>query len=422
MLDIRVLREDLDGVKKALAKRNEEFPLDEIMELDTEVRRLITESDELKREQNLRSKEIPKLKKENKDTEEIFKELRELSNSIDEYNKEIKEINDKIKEMLLEIPNTPNEEVVEGLTDEDNIEVRRWGEATKFDFEPKAHWDLGTDLGILDFERAAKITGSRFTLFKDKGARLERALISFMLDHNTEAGHTELLTPFIANGNSMTGTGQLPKFAIDMYKLEGLDQYLIPTAEVTLTNYYKDEIINGEELPIYITGYSPCFRREAGSAGRDTRGMIRNHQFDKVELVKFVHPDNSYEELEKLTNTAEDILQKLEIPYRVVMLCSGDLGFASAKTYDIEVWMPSYNDYVEISSCSNFESFQARRSNIRFTDTETKKVQHVHTLNGSGLAVGRTFAALIENYQNEDGSITIPEILRGYMGGLEKID
>ncbi len=423
MLDIRRIRTNPEEVKEALAKRQGEFPIDEILEIDKKKRELLVKVENMKAEQNKVSKEIAKLKKEGQDAADVIKEMRNLSDEIKELDEEVKAIDKQIKDHLLNIPNTPNPEVVEGESDADNVEVRKWGQPKEFDFDVEAHWDLGTNLDILDFERAGKITGSRFTIFKREGALLERALINFMLTtHVVDHDYEEILTPVIANRDSMTGTGQLPKFEHDMFHLPGKDYFLIPTAEVTLTNLHRDEILKEEELPKKFTGYSPCFRQEAGAAGRDTRGLIRNHQFDKVELVKLVQPKDSYDELEKLTADAEEILQKLEIPYRVVMLSTGDLGFASAKTYDIEVWMPSYNDYVEISSCSNFEDFQARRSNLRYRDEETKKVEYLHTLNGSGLAVGRTFAALIENYQNEDGSITIPEVLRPYMAGLEKIE
>lgn len=423
MLDIRRIRENPQAVKDALAKRHEEYPIDRVLELDEKRREIIKEVESMKAEQNKKSKQIPELKKTGQDTQEIFKDLKDLSNKVKELDEELKDLEIEIRQILLGIPNTPEAEVVEGKSDDDNVEIRKYKEAKKFDFEPKAHWDLGVDLGILDFERASKITGARFTMFRGLGARLERALVSFMLDLHTEKhGYTEVLTPFMVNRESMTGTGQLPKFEHDMFHLADKDYFLIPTAEVPVTNMHRDEILKESDLPMKYTAYSPCFRKEAGSAGRDTRGMIRNHQFDKVELVKFAHPDNSYEELEKLTNDAEDVLKALDIPYRVVMLSTGDLGFSAAKTYDIEVWMPSYNDYVEISSCSNFEDFQARRANVRYRDEKTGKVEIVHTLNGSGLAVGRTFAALIENYQEEDGSITIPEVLRPYMGGKEKIE
>lgn len=421
MLDIRRIRENAEEVKAALAKRHGDYPIDQVLELDEKRRAIIKETEAIKAEQNKKSKEIPALKKAGEDTEEIFKNLKELSTRTKELDEKLKELDQEIKDLLLGIPNTPYHDVVEGESDADNVEVRKYKEPTKFDFEPKAHWDLGTDLDILDFERAGKITGSRFTLFKGLGARLERALASFMLDlHTIDQDYTEVLTPFIVNRDSMIGTGQLPKFEFDMFHVPAKDYFLIPTAEVPITNIHRDEILREKDLPTLYTAYSPCFRKEAGSAGRDTRGMIRNHQFDKVELVKFVRPEDSYKELEKLTNDAEEVLQRLEIPYRVVMLSTGDLGFSAAKTYDIEVWMPSYNDYVEISSCSNFEDFQARRANIRYRNEETGRTEHVHTLNGSGLAVGRTFAAFIENYQAEDGSIIIPEVLRPYMG-VEKI-
>lgn len=423
MLDIRRIRNNPDEVKKALSKRHGDYPIDEILKLDEDRRSLLTKVEEMKAEQNKVSKEIPLLKKEGKDATEVIKQMKSLSDEVKELDVEVKEIDEKIKQHLLNIPNTPNDSVVEGVSDEDNVEVRKYGEPTEFDFEPKAHWDLGSDLDILDFERASKITGTRFTLFKGLGANLERALINFMLNtHTLEHGYKEMLTPFMVNRDSMIGTGQLPKFENDMFHLPSKDYFLVPTAEVPLTNLHRDEILKQEELPIKYTGYTPCFRQEAGAAGRDTRGVIRNHQFDKVELVKLVNPKDSYDELEKLTNNAEMILQKLEIPYRVVMLSTGDLGFSSAKTYDIEVWMPSYNSYVEISSCSNFEDFQARRANLRYRNDETGKVEYVHTLNGSGLAVGRTLAAVLENYQNEDGTITIPEVLRPLMNNLEKIE
>lgn len=417
MLDIRRIRENAEEVKAALAKRQGDYPIDEILEMDVKRREIIQEVEAMKAEQNKKSKEIPALKKAGEDTAEIFKALKELSDRVKEYDEELKALDEKIKDTLLGIPNTPNSEVVEGKDDSDNVEVRKFKEPTSFDFEPKAHWDLGTDLDILDFERAGKITGARFTVFKGLGARLERAITSFMLDlHTLEHGYTEMLTPFMVNRDSMTGTGQLPKFEHDMFHLPAKDYFLIPTAEVPLTNLLRNEILKEADLPTYFTAYSPCFRKEAGSAGRDTRGMIRNHQFDKVELVKFVKPETSYDELEKLTNNAEEVLKRLNIPYRLVMLSTGDLGFSAAKTYDIEVWMPSYNDYVEISSCSNFEDFQARRANIKYRNEETGRAEFVHTLNGSGLAVGRTFAAVIENYQRADGSIEVPEALRKYMG------
>lgn len=421
MLDIRRIRINPEEVKEALAKRHGEFPIDQVLDLDEKRRQILTEVEDMKAKQNQVSKEIPKLKKEGKDATEVLEEMKNLSARIKELDVEVKEIDESLRDILLGIPNTPHESVVEGVSDEDNVEIRKFGRPREFDFEPKAHWDLGTDLKILDFERASKITGARFTVFKGLGAKLERALISFMLDlHTTEHGYTEMLTPFMVNRDSMTGTGQLPKFEEDMFHLPGKDYFMIPTAEVPLTNLHRDEILNLEVLPLLYTGYTPCFRQEAGAAGRDTRGLIRNHQFDKVELVKLANPKDSYDELEKLTNAAEEVLKRLNIPYRVVMLSTGDLGFSSAKTYDIEVWMPSYNRYVEISSCSNFEDFQARRANLRYRNEEGK-VEYLHTLNGSGLAVGRTFAAILENFQQEDGSIKIPEVLVPYLGGVKEI-
>jgi len=346
-----------------------------------------------------------------------------LSEEIKVLDEEVRKIDDEIKKALLNIPNTPNPSIAVGKDEQDNVEIRKWGTPNSFNFDIKPHWDLGTDLDILDFERAAKITGARFSIFKGKGARIERAIINFMLSvHSDEHGYTEMSPPFIVNRESMTGTGQLPKFEDDAFTLAGKDLFLIPTAEVPVTNYHRDEILKEEDLPICYVAYTPCFRKEAGSAGRDTRGLIRNHQFDKVEMVKFSHPDHSYEELEKLTMNAEKILQYLKIPYRVIELCTGDLGFSSAKTYDIEVWMPSYNKYVEISSCSNFEDYQARRANIKFRDNTTQKPRFVHSLNGSGLAVGRTLAAILENYQQEDGSVIIPDILVPFMGGVTTIN
>ena len=423
MLDIKRIRMNPEEVKEALAKRQGSFPIDKAIELDDKRRNLLMEVEEMKAKQNSVSKEIPKLKKEGKDVTSVLEEMKVLSETVKEKDVLVKEIDIELKEILLEIPNTPDDSVVIGESDEDNVEIRKFGEPREFDFEVKAHWDIGTDLDILDFERASKITGARFTVFKGLGARLERALMTFMLDvHTSEHGYTEMLTPFMVNRDSMIGTGQLPKFEHDMFHLPGKDYFLVPTAEVPLTNLHRDEILEGKDLPVKYVGYTPCFRQEAGSAGRDTRGLIRNHQFDKVELVKLVRPEDSYDELEKLVGNAEEILQLLDIPYRVVLLSSGDLGFSSAKTYDIEVWMPSYGRYVEISSCSNFEAFQARRTNLRFRDDKNSKVEYLHTLNGSGLAVGRTFAAVIENFQQEDGSVIIPEVLKPYMRNLDKIE
>ena len=423
MLDIKRIRENLEDIKKAMDRRGEkEFNLDEVVELDDKRKELLKEVEVLKNKMNVESKKIPQLIKEDKDITEDKANLKKLSDEIKSLDEKIKIVNDELEYKLLRIPNVPNKEVPQGETDEDNVEVRTWGEPTKFNFNPKAHWDLGTDLGILDFETAAKITGSRFTLYKGLGARLERALINFFLDTNIgEQGYTEVIPPFMANKNSFLGTGQLPKFAEDMFKIEGLDYYLIPTSEVPLTNIHANQIVSFDELPKNYTAYTPCFRSEAGSAGRDTRGLVRQHQFNKVEMVKIVAPEESYNELEKLTHNAEYLLQLLKIPYRVVKICTGDLGFTAAFKYDVEVWMPSYNRYVEISSCSNCEDFQARRAGIRFKRDKDSKTEYAHTLNGSGLAIGRSFAAILENYQQEDGSVIIPEVLRPYMG-IDKIE
>lgn len=418
MLDIKRIREDFDNVKKSIESRGKgDYDIDRTIVLDDRRRDLLAEVEALKAKQNKESKRIPQMKKAGEDTTELMAELKELSAKISELDVKVAEVQKELRDLLLTIPNTPNPESPIGKDDSDNVEIRKWGEPRKFDFEHKAHWDLGTDLDILDFDRAAKLSGARFTVYKGMGARLERALINFMLNlHVEEQGYTEMITPFIVNRETMEGTGQLPKFEDDMYHLEETDQFLVPTAEVPLTNFRNQEIIDGDELPLYFTAYTPCFRKEAGSAGRDTRGLVRQHQFNKVEMVKVVKPETSYDELEKLTNDAEAVLQKLGLPYRVIVLSTGDTGFSAAKTYDIEVWMPSYGRYVEISSCSNTEDFQARRANIRFRRDAKAKPEFVHTLNGSGLAVGRTFAAILENYQNEDGSITIPEALRGFMG------
>ena len=424
MLDIKRIREDFDGVKKAVESRGKgDFGIDKVREYDVERRKLLAEVEQMKNQQSTSSRQIPVLKKEGKDTTELMAEMKQLSEKIKVLDGQVSEVEAKLRDALLNIPNTPYKDVQEGADDSDNVELRKWGEPRTFDFDEKAHWDIGTDLDILDFERATKIAGTRFTVYKGLGARLERAVINFMLNlHTEEHGFTEILPPFMVNRDAMIGTGQLPKFEDDMFHVPAKDFFLIPTAEVPVTNLRMNEIIDEAELPIYYTAYTPCFRKEAGSAGRDTRGLIRQHQFNKVEMVKFVKPETSYDELESLTAAAEDVLQKLEIPYRVVRLSTGDLGFSSAMTYDIEVWMPSYGRYVEISSCSNFENFQARRGNIRFRPDEKGKPEFVHTLNGSGLAVGRTVAAILENYQQADGSIVIPEVLRPYMGGLEKIE
>lgn len=422
MLDIKVIRTETERVKKAMARRKENVNIDAVIALDEKRRGLLYEAESLKAKQNEESKKIAVLKKEGKDASGIFAELKELSDKIKELDGQIRDAEDGLYKMLLSIPNIPNDTVPDGNSDEDNVEIRRWGEPTKFDFEPKAHWDLGESLNILDFQAAAKITGARFTVYRGMGARLERAIISYFLDTHTEKnGYTEILPPYMVHRNSMVGTGQLPKFEEDAFKVTGTEYFLIPTAEVPVTNLYRESILDGASLPIKHVAYSACFRAEAGSAGRDTRGLIRQHQFNKVELVKFTRPEDSYDELEKLTHDAESVLQGLGLPYRVVKICIGDLGFTPTMKYDIEVWMPSYGRYVEISSCSNFEDYQARRAGIRFKDGVKSKAQFVHTLNGSGVAVGRTVAAIMENYQQGDGSIIIPEVLRPYMGGKEKI-
>lgn len=418
MLDIKIIRENPDKVKGALKTRNADYDcyIDEILEIDEKRRKLSTETDALKAEQNKVSKQIPIMKKNGENTDAVMAEMKEISEKIKNDNAIISELEAKQRDTLLRIPNIPSETTPIGKDDSENIELRKWGEPSKFDFEPLAHWDIGKNLGILDPETAAKVTGARFHFYKGLGARLERAVISYFLNTHTENGYTEVLPPYMVNRASMTGTGQLPKFEEDAFRVANNDYFLIPTAEVPVTNMHRDEIISGDKLPIKYCAYSACFRAEAGSAGRDQRGLIRQHQFNKVELVKFVDPATSYDELEKLTNDAERVLQGLGLPYRVVALSTGDIGFSSAKTYDIEVWMPSYNRYVEISSCSNFEDYQARRAAIRFKNSPKDKAQFVHTLNGSGVAVGRTVAAILENYQNADGSVNIPDALVPFMG------
>lgn len=417
MLDIKLIREQPDMVKAAMKTRNKDMDalVDEIIEIDGKRRELSQKREALKAEQNAASKQIPVIKKQGGDISEIMAKMNTVKAAIKEDEDELAELEAKQKKLIYEFPNIPSSTTPIGKDDSENVEIRRWGEPTKFDFEPKAHWDIGSDLGILDPETAAKVTGARFHFYKDLGARLERSVINFYLNTHTQHGYTEVFPPFMVNRASMTGTGQLPKFEEDAFKLTN-DYFLIPTAEVPVTNMHRDEILDGSKLPIKYCAYSACFRAEAGSAGRDTRGLIRQHQFNKVELVKFVKPENSYEELEKLTNDAERVLQLLGLPYRVVALSTGDIGFSSAKTYDVEVWMPSYGRYVEISSCSNFEDFQARRASIRYKDNAGDKAKLVHTLNGSGVAIGRTVAAILENFQNEDGSVTVPEVLRPYMG------
>ncbi|MGL5440450.1 MAG: serine--tRNA ligase [Filifactoraceae bacterium] len=417
MLDIKRIKRDLEEIKQLMDLRGEaDFSLDEVVALDDERIALLQDVEVKKNQSNVRSKEIPVYKKEGKDTTELMAELKSLSDEIKVLDEKVKEVEQNLEAKMMRIPNVPNAKVVKGDTDEDNLQIRTWGEPTKFSFEPKPHWEVGTNLGILDFEAGGKITGARFTLYKDAGARLERSIINFFLDTHTKNGYREMLPPFIANRGSFVGTGQLPKFEEDMFKLEGLDYFLIPTAEVPVTNIHRDEILTAEELTLKYCAYTPCFRAEAGSAGRDTRGLIRQHQFQKVELVKLTKPEDSYEELENLTADAEKVLQLLGLPYRVVQICSGDLGFTAAFKYDLEVWLPSYNKYVEISSCSNFEDFQARRANLRFKRDKASKPEFVHTLNGSGVAIGRTVAAILENFQNSDGSVTVPEVLRSYMG------
>ena len=417
MLDIKLVRTNPDMVKQAVKNRNGNLDavIDELLAIDAKRLELTTQVEALRAEQNAASKQIPMLKKQGENTDALMAKMKEISDKIKEDGKIQSELEAKQRELLLQIPNIPHESVPVGHDDSDNVEIRRNGEPTQFPYEPKAHWDIGANLGILDPETAAKVTGTRFHFYKGLGARLERSIINYFLNTHTEHGYTEVLPPFMANRASMTATGQLPKFEEDAFKLTN-DYFLIPTAEVPVTNMHRDEIVDGNKLPIKYAAYSACFRAEAGSAGRDTRGLIRQHQFNKVELVKFADPENSYDELESLTRDAERVLAGLGLPYRVVCLCSGDLGFSSAKTYDIEVWMPSYGRYVEISSCSNFEDYQARRGSIRFKKDIKDKAQLVHTLNGSGGAVGRTVAAILENYQNEDGSVTIPEALRPYMG------
>lgn len=422
MLDLKFIRSNPEVVRDALAKRRAEAPLDELLALDEKRRNLLVEAEQLKNRRNTVSEEVARMKKAGQDASAVIAEMREVSQRIKEMDDALRDLETRIHEIQLMIPDIPHESVPVGKDSSENVEVRRWGEPTRFAFEPKAHWDIGVDLGILDFERAGKIAGARFVVQRGLGSRLERALVNFMLDlHTQEHGYTEVYPPFLVNRASMIGTGQLPKFAEDMFKCEGYDYYLAPTAEVPVTNLHRGEILEGTQLPIYYTAYTACFRAEAGAAGRDTRGMIRVHQFDKVELVKFTRPETSFDELEKLTRDAEDVLQKLKLPYRVMALCTGDLGFSSAKTYDLEVWMPSYNRYVEISSCSNFMDFQARRADVKFRPEPGVRAEYVHTLNGSGLAVGRTFAAILENYQQADGTVVVPEVLRPYMGGMERI-
>lgn len=421
MLDMKFVRDNLDVVRTMLKNRNNSMSLDGFAELEKKRRDILNESDSLKSQKNSTSKKIGELRKAGEDTTEISAEVRELGKKISALDNELRAVEENLREILLSIPNIPADDVPIGIDDTQNPEVRRWGEPRKFDFEPKAHWDIGDALKILDFDRASKVTGARFTFYRGLGARLERACINFMMDlHANKHGYTEMLAPYIVNKNSMIGTGQLPKFAEDMFKIEGTDFYLVPTAEVPTTNYHRDEILSADILPEYFSCYTACFRAEAGAAGRDTRGLIRQHQFNKVELIKFTKPEESWAELESMVAAAEDVLKILEIPYRVVLLCTGDMSFTSAKTYDIEVWMPAQNKYREISSCSNCTDYQARRANIKFRRDNKSKPEFVHTLNGSGIAVGRTVAAILENYQQADGSVLIPKALVPYMG-VEKI-
>ena len=416
MLDIKRIRKNPEALVAAMkARRNKGADVSGLLELDEKRRSLIVEVEALKAKRNEDSAKVPQLKKQGLDASELLAEMKLVADKIKELDAELSEIDAQLDDMLMKIPNIPHESVPDGADDRDNAEIRRYGKPTEFSFEPKAHWDIGEALGILDFANAGKITGARFTVYRGLGARLERAIISYFLDCHTLNGYTEILPPYMVNRASMTGTGQLPKFEEDAFKVAGTDYFLIPTAEVPVTNLHRGDILDGNDLPIKYCAYSACFRSEAGSAGRDTRGLIRQHQFNKVELVKFVKPEDSYDELEKLTNDAERVLQGLGLPYRVVCLSTGDLGFSSAKTYDIEVWMPSYGRYVEISSCSNFEDFQARRAQIRFRREKTGKPELVHPLNGSGVAIGRTVAAILENYQQPDGSVIVPDALVPYM-------
>ncbi|MFW5873696.1 MAG: serine--tRNA ligase [Bacillota bacterium] len=424
MLDLKFIRENPDLVKDSLTKRklNPEL-VDDFLEYDDKRRDILYEVEQLRHKRNVASEKIGQLKRAGEDVQPMISEMKDVSDRIKTFENELDEVEKNVNSIRLEIPNIPHEDVPVGDNEEENELIRKWGEPREFDFDFKPHWELGEELDILDFERGTKVTGSRFTFLKGAGARLERALINFMLDYHRENhNYKEIFPPFIANKDSMTGTGQLPKFAADMFKLENEDYYLIPTAEVPITNLYREEILDIDDLPIYHSAYSACFRAEAGAHGRDTRGIIRQHQFNKVEMVKFVTPESSYDELEKITNDAEDILQALELPYRVVRLCSGDLGFSAAMTYDLEVWLPAYDTYREISSCSNFEDYQARRAGLRYRPDPDSQTRYLHTLNGSGLAIGRTVAAILENYQNQDGTVKIPEVLKPYLGGMDKIE
>ena len=422
MLDLRYVRDHIDEIREKTKQRDAEVDFDSFLELDVLRRQLLKEVESLRYQKNTVSDTIAQLKKEKKDASQEIENMRALSQRIKELDNKLQDTEAALKDIMLIIPNIPHSSVAIGKSSEDNPEVRRWGEAPQFSFKPRPHWEIGENLRVLDFDRAAKMTGARFALYRGQGARLERALINFMLDlHTKEHHYLEVLPPFIVNRESMTGTGQLPKFEEDLFKLDGLDYFLVPTAEVPVTNIHQNEILPADSLPLYYTAHTPCFRKEAGSYGRETRGLIRQHQFNKVELVKFTTPETSYDELEKLLLNAEEVLKNLKIHYRVVSLCTGDLGFSAAKTYDIEVWLPGQEDFREISSCSNFEDFQARRANIRYKTGVKEKSEYVHTLNGSGLAVGRTVVAILENYQQEDGSVIIPEVLRPYMDGMTVI-
>ncbi len=422
MLDIKYIRENQELVQRMLEQRGSDLELQSVLALDQERRKVIQEVESLKHERKVASDRIAKMKKSGEDGSETIARMRQVSQRIKELDQQRGEVEGELQRSLLLVPNVPHESVPVGKDEQDNPVVKRWGEITEFSFPPKPHWELGEALGILDFERAAKMTGARFTLYWGLGAQLERALINFMLDlHTTKHGYQEVLPPFMVNSSAMTGTGQLPKFKEDLFKLEDWDYYLVPTAEVPVTNIYQNEILEEDDLPLSYTAYTPCFRSEAGSYGKDTRGLIRQHQFNKVELVKFTTPEQSYDELERLLLDAEEVLQKLQLPYQVVTLCTGDLGFSAAKTYDIEVWLPGQEAFREISSCSNFEDFQSRRANIRYRVRGKKKIGFTYTLNGSGLAVGRTLVAILENWQQEDGSVVIPPVLRSYLGGIEVI-
>lgn len=420
MLDARFVREQVETVQAGLEKRGYAFPLSQFLEINDRRMSLLREAEELRNRRNVVSEEIGKLKKQKADVSSRLAEMKVVSDKIKSLDEKLRELEHETDDLLLTIPNIPHETVPVGKDETENVEIRKWGELKEFDFEPLNHWDVAETLDIIDFERASKIAGARFSLMKGAGAKLERALMNFMLDIHTAKGYQEVMPPIIVNRETMTGTGQLPKFVTDLFRIADPEFYLIPTAEVPVTNIHREEILKEDDLPLYYTAYTPCFRREAGSYGKDTRGLIRQHQFNKVELVKFTKPEDSYDELEKLTRDAEEILQKLGLPYRVVVLCTADLGFSASKTYDLEVWLPGQQRYREISSCSNFEDFQARRAGIRFKRKGKKGTEFVHTLNGSGLAIGRTLVAIIENYQQKDGSVTIPGALKPYMG-IDKI-